>query len=148
MRPPQRSRASRMVTLLPAPASSRAVIRPAAPAPTTRKSVRCRGAIDYLALTLASGRRSLHRRARPRRCRGQAGGGAEGRSRRAYQGVHDCAALPHSQRAKGLTPQSAWICPAPGCISRREAVPWCKDRSLGETMRAIVALYLVIGVVL
>src|SRR5712671_6196792 len=45
MRPPQRSRASTMVTLLPARASSRAVIRPAAPAPTIRKAVKCRGAI-------------------------------------------------------------------------------------------------------
>src|SRR4051812_18068597 len=34
MRPPQRSRASRIVTVLPARASSRAAIRPAAPAPT------------------------------------------------------------------------------------------------------------------
>src|ERR1700687_4348450 len=36
MRPPQRSRASRMVTVLPARASSRAAITPAAPAPTIR----------------------------------------------------------------------------------------------------------------
>src|SRR5262249_40075546 len=36
MRPPQRSRASRMVTFLPARASSRAAIRPAAPAPTIK----------------------------------------------------------------------------------------------------------------
>src|SRR5712691_5065658 len=45
MRPPQRSRPSTIVTLLPARASSRAVIRPAAPAPTTRKFARCSGAI-------------------------------------------------------------------------------------------------------
>src|SRR5438132_1712561 len=45
MRPPQRSRASTMVTLLPARASSRAVIRPAAPAPTIRKFAGCSGAI-------------------------------------------------------------------------------------------------------
>src|SRR6266852_4659374 len=47
MRPPHRSRASTIVTLLPARASSRAVMRPAAPAPTTRKFVRCRGVIDH-----------------------------------------------------------------------------------------------------
>src|SRR5215469_4788316 len=44
MRPPQRSRASSIVTRLPARASSRAVISPAAPAPTTTKCVRCRAA--------------------------------------------------------------------------------------------------------
>src|SRR6266850_4294843 len=43
MRPPHRSRASRIVTLLPARASSRAVMRPVAPAPTIRKCVGCRG---------------------------------------------------------------------------------------------------------
>src|SRR5438105_2707973 len=41
MRPPQRSRASTMVTRLPARASSRAVMRPAAPAPTIRNFVGC-----------------------------------------------------------------------------------------------------------
>src|SRR5438552_2135712 len=41
MRPPHRSRASTIVTRLPARASSRAVMRPAAPAPTIRKFVRC-----------------------------------------------------------------------------------------------------------
>src|SRR5258705_5817076 len=60
MRPPQRSRASTMVTLLPARASSRAVIRPAAPAPTIRKAVKCREAIMLgdvgLDPVLASGR--------------------------------------------------------------------------------------------
>src|SRR5439155_22106018 len=45
MRPPHRSRASTIVTLLPARASSRAVIRPAAPAPMTRKFAGCSGAI-------------------------------------------------------------------------------------------------------
>src|SRR3984893_5765894 len=44
MRPPQRSRASTIVTPLPARASSRAVIRPAAPAPTIRKFVKGGGA--------------------------------------------------------------------------------------------------------
>src|SRR3954452_11900165 len=34
MRPPQRSRASRIVTLLPSRPSARAAIKPAAPAPT------------------------------------------------------------------------------------------------------------------
>src|ERR1700730_6068348 len=48
MRPPQRSRASSIVTSLPARASSRVAIRPAAPAPITTKCVRCRGDIDYL----------------------------------------------------------------------------------------------------
>ena len=46
MHPPHRSRASRMVTFLPARASSRAVIRPAAPAPTITKWVGDSGAID------------------------------------------------------------------------------------------------------
>src|SRR5216684_7678481 len=45
MRPPHRSRASRTVTLLPARASSRAAIRPAAPAPTIRTWVGCRRGI-------------------------------------------------------------------------------------------------------
>src|ERR1700746_3304423 len=48
MRPPHRALASSMVTRLPARASSRAVIRAAAPAPTTTKCVRCCAAIDYL----------------------------------------------------------------------------------------------------
>src|SRR2546429_2121710 len=45
MRPPPRFRASMIVTLLPARASSRAAIKPAAPAPTIKKFVRCGGAI-------------------------------------------------------------------------------------------------------
>src|SRR5436309_3007724 len=45
MRPPLRFRASAIVTLLPARASSRAAIKPAAPAPTIKKLVRCGGAI-------------------------------------------------------------------------------------------------------
>src|SRR5215468_1047328 len=39
MRPPMRWRASRMTMRRPAPESSRAAARPAAPAPTTRTSV-------------------------------------------------------------------------------------------------------------
>ena len=67
----------------------------------------------------------------------------------AGRGGHDSAALPRSQPGKGLTPQSAWICLAPGCISRREALfRGARLGCWGETMRAIVALYLVIGVVL
>src|ERR1700694_3784889 len=68
MRPPQRSRASTMVTLLPARASSRAVIRPAAPAPTIKKFVGCRGAINDRARTAGDDApldRSLCRSGRP-----------------------------------------------------------------------------------
>src|SRR3984893_827334 len=53
MRPPQRSRASTIVAPLPARASSRAAIRPDAPAPTIRKSVKCRGAIMHKKQALA-----------------------------------------------------------------------------------------------
>src|SRR5437588_798803 len=45
MRPTQRSRDSRTVTLVPARANSWAVIRPAAPAPTITKCIRRNGAI-------------------------------------------------------------------------------------------------------
>src|SRR6516164_9901414 len=45
MRPPHLWRASKTVTRLPARASSRAAIRPAAPAPTIRKCVRCESAM-------------------------------------------------------------------------------------------------------
>src|SRR5262245_22686195 len=66
MRPPQRSRASTIVTPLPARASSRAAISPAAPAPTIRKSVNCRGAMMH--------------KDRPRQCcRGLLGGKNEAR---------------------------------------------------------------------
>src|SRR5215469_4054691 len=54
MRPPHRSRASRIVTRLPARASSRAVIKPAAPAPTTTNSVRCRVAAVIIKTSLES----------------------------------------------------------------------------------------------
>src|SRR3954464_2877309 len=54
MRPPQRSRASRIVTVLPARASSRAAIRPAAPAPTMTI---CSDVVDISVLLLAHGLR-------------------------------------------------------------------------------------------
>src|SRR5438874_10679935 len=52
MRPPLRFRASAIVTLLPARASSRAAIKPAAPAPTIKKLVRCGGAIMAPSVTV------------------------------------------------------------------------------------------------
>src|SRR4051794_29180909 len=54
MRPPQRSRTSRIVTALPARASSRAAIRPAAPAPTMTI---CSDVVDISVLLLAHGLR-------------------------------------------------------------------------------------------
>src|SRR6516162_5803167 len=54
MRPPHRSLASSIVTRLPTRASSQAAIRPAAPAPTTRKCVRCRGAAGISGAPLGS----------------------------------------------------------------------------------------------
>src|SRR5579885_3818046 len=57
MRPPQRSRASRIVTCLPARASSRAASRPAAPAPTTTTC--CGGCLTKQAVSGSQGPEEL-----------------------------------------------------------------------------------------
>src|SRR5215208_1417400 len=63
MRPPHRSRASRIVTSRPARASSDAAISPAAPAPTTAICAGCSRDIDGTSVDLRAFRRHglLHR---------------------------------------------------------------------------------------
>src|SRR5262245_5874940 len=53
MRPPQRSRASRIVTLRPARASSRPALRPAAPAPTTMMCAALTGSLPVVPAALS-----------------------------------------------------------------------------------------------